>query len=237
MKELIKILLLSVISVFAITSCSNDEDLDAQDIEETLPVWMTSDGHFDVDLYNASVMDSAWRQLDINERDAALNIPEEVLPTLSSNELLYACSVHPAFLTYVYFDDPAIALVHLIMNKYNGFNELLKRSNYREVIAEFVMNNSYLKDFNNRNGDDFKEYYRAAGILLFLDNQNFIEGMDKSVAKRLLENCLEYQSSGYLYNIPLVYIDKYKEDGTPRTYFYVIDSVVNRLTEYLNGQE
>lgn len=238
MKELIKILLLLAVNLFVTTSCSSDEDLALLDDEETLPVWITEDGHFDVDLYNASVKDSVWRSSDLDYRRESLNIPEDILPTLTTRELVYACSAYPFTTTYFGFEDPVLGLIYFILEYYNGYHELLERDDYREAIAEYVMNSEYLKNFKLRySSEDTEKYYRDAGILLLLDHNMFVDGMDKSIAKRLLTKCLEYQSSGYLNVRPFYYVGQYKEDGTPRIYFYVIDSVVNRLSEYLQEQE
>lgn len=233
-----KFLLLFAVSIFAMSSCSNDEDLALQDGEESLPVWMTQDGHFDVNLYNASVMDSAWRELSLDDRKKAFNIPEDVLSTLTTTELLYACTVNPFALTYVGFPNPYSGLIYSNLEYYNGYQELLRRANYKEVTAEYVTRSEYLKNFKQRVGsDNFIEYYAAGIALLLLDNQTFIEDMDKSVAEKLLKQCIEYQSSGYLYDYPLVYIGQFNEDGTPFAHPYVIDSVVHRLTEYLQEQD
>lgn len=232
-----KILLLSAISVLAMTSCSNDEDLALQEGEETLPVWMTEDGHFNVDLYNESIMDSAWYHESYSVRLNVLNIPEDVLPTLSSKELFYACSVHPFLPNFTAFNNQ-LAGVLSVLDAYNCYIELLNRDDFREIIAEYVISCESLSNPNH--GSDYNSvvrYFSDAAILFLLDQAEFIKGMNKSVAKKLLNKCLEYQSYEFLHRFPYYYTDGYNEDGTQRIHRHVIDSVVFRLTEYLQEQK
>ena len=81
-----------------------------------------------------NIGDHTWQQYATNkERAVALQIPEMVLPTISTKELLDLCLNYPFLLEFTFSDDYQVGLNKLMKN-FNGFEELLKRTDLIEAM-------------------------------------------------------------------------------------------------------
>jgi hypothetical protein len=77
-----------------------------------------------------------WRQFEtIEKRIVALQIPDAVIITISTEGLLEICLNFP-YLTDIFFCDNYQLGFEAIMKEFNGFRELFKRNNLTNVLLE-----------------------------------------------------------------------------------------------------
>lgn len=87
--------------------------------------------------------DQVWQQYETNkERASALQIPEDILSTIGTNDLLDLCLNYPFLIEFTFCDDYQTGLNRL-MESFNGFNELLKRGDLIEVMLNKDRNLDY----------------------------------------------------------------------------------------------
>ena len=81
-----------------------------------------------------------WEQFEkIEDRIAALQIPDVVLKKLSTESLLETCLKFP-YLTDIFFYDNYQLGFEALMNEFNGFQELIKRSDLINVLIKKSQN-------------------------------------------------------------------------------------------------
>ena len=85
----------------------------------------------------------AWKKLTTpEERLNACQMDEQSLKKISTKGLVYVCMEHPFFGSYVISDSPIDGLMN-IMNKFNGYSELLSRENALNTILEVIASENY----------------------------------------------------------------------------------------------
>lgn len=78
--------------------------------------------------------DSKWKQYNsVSERIVALQIPNDVIRSIPTEELLEICLDFP-YLTDIYFYDDYQKGFDVLISEFNGFGELLKRDNLYDVL-------------------------------------------------------------------------------------------------------
>jgi hypothetical protein len=79
-----------------------------------------------------------WNEIQsIPERLSKLQIPDELLKTISTRDLLETCLRFPYLSDFLFSDDYQKG-IHSLFKKFNGFNELLKRSDLTDnLIAKY----------------------------------------------------------------------------------------------------
>lgn len=77
------------------------------------------------------------KQLSIRDKLAACQIPEELLPNISTNELVDLCLNYPLMSDARYSATPEYA-VYTILRQFNGFIELQSRDSYLDAIIDAI---------------------------------------------------------------------------------------------------
>ncbi len=79
--------------------------------------------------------DNKWENMNsVEERIASLQIPEYILPKISTERLLDICLEYPYLLDVLFYDDYQKGL-EVLKTNFNGFNELLSRQD----LGKFVL--------------------------------------------------------------------------------------------------
>ena len=80
-----------------------------------------------------------WWQLTVEQRIAALQIPDVVLETISTEGLLETCLAYPYLINVIFCDDYQQGFEGLTA-EFNGFREIFKRSDMMNVLIEKYKN-------------------------------------------------------------------------------------------------
>lgn len=115
-----------------------------------------------------------WQYLETNdERWAALQIPEDMLSTMSTEDLVEACMNYPLALDCFAFNDVQYGISEVI-SRFNGFAELKQREDAFDKVLDFYGRNlEEIEILGNTAGYTFKplslsfyERFIASGYLL-----------------------------------------------------------------------
>lgn len=130
-----KAFLLSALLV--VTACDSEELLlEAEGgVQSRSSITDLATVDFDVDQYFDSITaPERWIQYDsFREKLDVLNLPEEILPRLSNEQLAEACAKYPMRIIYMAYDTPAQG-AQVIIDNFNGFQELAKRYNFQDAL-------------------------------------------------------------------------------------------------------
>lgn len=129
---------------FVLTSCHQDEFIEeiSVDLKNRNTTNFTCDSTiiFDVDHYFDSIHSPEnWRSYNsMDERLAALNLPDSVLHNLSTETLVYACVTYPFNFTIIGYED-GVTGANTIINWFNGFKELSSRGNFHDYFVDYYI--------------------------------------------------------------------------------------------------
>ena len=167
MKKYLLIMLLSLVSV-----CSYSQKVSTTDF--TYPL-IPGDGK--------------WEKMNsVEERIAALQIPESILSKISTERLLEICLDYPYLLDVLFYEDFQKG-IEALKNDFNGFNELLSRKDIGKYILAkdknlpLALDN--LKDKNDVEKGKFS--YQCFVLELLLAQDNVIETLSSNDEDELLD--------------------------------------------------
>lgn len=81
-----------------------------------------------------------WKTFQtLEEMQSACQIPDDVLPNLSTEELVQICMDYPLFGNYLAYDNETFG-IKKVMAGFNGFTELKKRTDAAEKLLDIYAN-------------------------------------------------------------------------------------------------
>jgi len=99
--------------------------------------------------FDAVTQSAAWCACQShNERVAALQIPDDLLPTLSTEQLVDLCMRYPFWGDYAAFDNP-IEGIRRVMDGFNGFAALREREDVADALLAYYENINTAHLINN----------------------------------------------------------------------------------------
>ena len=160
-----KQLFLLLVVLLMVCSCS-DEILNEENHQAILGA---SNVAFSFDSITEPSNWSKYQSLE--EMLAACQIPEDILKLMSTDELIEVCISHPLRTNFVFYNDE-IRGARVIINNFNGFQELKRRSDAPEIIIAFyedIYFNAQVEKKYNKNYSDIT--YRAFIELFLASNE------------------------------------------------------------------
>lgn len=85
--------------------------------------------------FESFTKEAKWKELPIPERIQAIQIPKEIISDIPTDDLLDICLDYPFLIEFTFCDDYQIGLSRLL-DKFNGFHELLQRADLIEVMLK-----------------------------------------------------------------------------------------------------
>lgn len=80
-----------------------------------------------------------WRKYeDLKSKQQALNLPQKMLDTISTKQLVVMCMQYPMWDNYSAFDNP-IEGINSVISGFNGFVELRNRKDYAKEILDYLV--------------------------------------------------------------------------------------------------
>ena len=89
--------------------------------------------------FNPIISQGSWRYYSIQQKFDACQIPDSIISTLSTDQLVELCASHPLNSLCYAYDNPMIGALY-VMHHFNGFKELQKRSDASEKLINFYEN-------------------------------------------------------------------------------------------------
>lgn len=117
----------------------------------------------------------------------ALQIPDEILKSLSTEELLTICLNYPLFTSYIFSNSPFEGM-NGVVQSFNGFEAFSSRNNMGEVLLSFYERKQISEIGQIEKGIDkasFKFYH--CGIELLLCNNKIISKLSKDQQTNILK--------------------------------------------------
>lgn len=116
-----------LISILAIaTSCSDDV------INNSSAQYQSNN----VELFDSITTQQSWSKMTMKQKLTSCQIPENKLGELSTQELIELCAKHPLNPVCNAYDNPMDG-AKVVMNSFNGFNELRKRKDAAGKLLDF----------------------------------------------------------------------------------------------------
>ncbi|MBD5199656.1 MAG: hypothetical protein HDR74_08325 [Bacteroides sp.] len=190
----------ALLELIILTSCSSDDSITdvGSEITSRSSIIEFKSVDFDIDRYFDSIMDpDRWIQHNsFRDKMDALNLPEDILPLLSTEQLAEACAKHPMSIIFMAYDTHQKG-AKVIINNFNGFSELAKRDNFQDaLINEYISNfdtsaklQAYNKEDKEKKFDCIKKYYLEA----VFQTDFFMRDINQSEVSRL-SNFIESKS-------------------------------------------
>jgi len=132
-----------------------------------------------------------WNQLkDESERLNALQIPDDILSIIGTEELVIACLNYPAAFHYTIYDDEHIGLQKVISN-FNGLRELFNRNGAGKYLIEHYKNaGAYGFIIKDKRLNERYWPLRFLYIELLLSQKEIIQNLEAEDRLLLLETTL-----------------------------------------------
>lgn len=107
-----------------------------------------------------------WKKFtSTSEMIEACQIPENILKTISTNDLLDVCLKYPILSQYTASNSPNNGLASII-NSSNGFTEFMNRADSHRVLLNYYANESVNKIDNSKDKGGYTFYFCALELLL-----------------------------------------------------------------------
>ncbi len=153
--------LLIIVMLVIVCSCSDDV-LNEENKQFMLG---TSNATFSFDSIKEP---SNWcKYQSLEEMLAACQIPENILQSMTTEELITVCMSHPLKSNYIFYNNE-IEGVKVIVENFNGFQELIKRPDGPEKVIAFYEDINFDDGASLKYGKDFSGVTYLGFIELFL---------------------------------------------------------------------
>mgnify|MGYP001024333117 FL=1 len=184
-----------------IPSESTPADFYTADVEE----WFDSEGSY---TYPITPSDPIWHEMSYGEWVAACNMPQEVVDTLSTEELINAALDYPLKMDYMFFNSYSAGIQHL-QEKSNVYRELFEREDapealltaYESLQVDYVILNSAEKQTSLEDSG----YDRELVLQLLLASNEIYNQMDEIQVTNLTEiideKCEKLSTTSLFYNV------------------------------------
>ena len=132
-----KKLIVSIATIITLAACSENFDLNtASDIDSGKTRALSSQTFS----FDSITKPEVWRSFQtLEEMQSACQIPDDVLPNLSTEELVQICMDYPLFGNYLAYDNETFG-IKKVMAGFNGFEELKKRTDAAEKLLDRYAN-------------------------------------------------------------------------------------------------
>lgn len=136
-KTVIKLFL----GVIVLCSC---ERLSVSDIDDTPAMSKASyampiGDNDKVTYWDSIIAIENWRKYeDLKSKQQALNLPQKMLDTISTKQLVAMCMQYPMWDNYSAFNSPIMG-INSVISGFNGFAELRKRKDYAKEILDYLV--------------------------------------------------------------------------------------------------
>ncbi len=166
-----------------IPSESTPADFYTADVEE----WFDSEGSY---TYPITPSDPIWHEMSYGEWVAACNMPQEVVDTLSTEELVSAALDYPLKMDYLFFNSHAAGIQHF-QEKSNVYRELFEREDAPEVLLtayeSLQVDYDILAVTENQNALTASKYDRELILQLLLASEEISEQFDETQVTSLID--------------------------------------------------
>ena len=127
----------SIVVFLTLTACSENFDLNtAADIDSDKTRALSSQTFS----FDSITKPEVWQSFQtLEEMQSACQIPDDVLPNLSTEELVQICMDYPLFGNYLAYDNETFG-IKKVMAGFNGFEELKKRTDAAEKLLDRYAN-------------------------------------------------------------------------------------------------
>lgn len=122
---------LSLLFLLLVTVCSCSEELLTGSSSQVELVSTNAVFNFD-----SIKSQGNWKTSSIQQKFDACQIPDSILPSLSTDQLVELCASHPLNSLCYAYDNPMVGAKY-IMHRFNGFEELQKRKDAAEKLINF----------------------------------------------------------------------------------------------------
>lgn len=174
----VAMILIGLIAIYRLCSVSTGERMYGSEKRNVI-IFNYENEKFSFDIVDIGDNELTGKQF----REVVLNIPyqlpEELLPQLTTKELICYCCEHPGFLLCRTKSLPEF------INNFNGFKELLTREDYFSEIVYLTLNEGRIRKKNEYN----------TGALILLSTKSLFESLNKQqkieyfeVLKNVLSN-------------------------------------------------
>lgn len=134
-----------------------------------------------------------WALLNTSEEmDSVLQIPNQILKSISTEGLVETSLHYPRF-SDLYFSDDYQRAFNIIESHFNGFQELLKRSDAASVLTERyeLMDPSCIhNNYPSINGDGSSTSFSFAFIEILIAQYEILSLLENENLQTLLKECL-----------------------------------------------
>lgn len=168
--------------------------------------------------------DELWQKYETHrERVAALQIPADILPRLTTKELLQVCLDYPYLLDFLFGDDLQSGM-EILFSEFNGFQELLKRKDAGSVFLEECGNfTNMTKTFESVTGKERGRYsFKEIVLGMLIAQDEIIDCIQEDQMKTLAETMHENLS------IKDLYPQTFSKMNKIPTYLFLAKSAIKR---------
>lgn len=132
-----KKLIVSIATIITLVACNEKLDLNtAADIDSDKTRALSSQTFS----FDSITKPEVWQSFQtLEEMQSACQIPDDVLPNLSTEELVQICMDYPLFGNYLAYDNETFG-IKKVMAGFNGFEELKKRTDAAEKLLDRYAN-------------------------------------------------------------------------------------------------
>lgn len=159
-----------IAALFAVLFMSCSEDYDFGQEKESAPSGRSalisrSTSNAGIAYFDSVCAPDNWvRYQSLAEMEEALDLPDYILNSLSTAELVECCANYPLWINYTAYNDPEIGILNVIEN-FNGFSELKNREDYADELMDYyIMNRDkslYSRALSSVGGLDFKDKFKT----------------------------------------------------------------------------
>lgn len=135
-----------IAALFAVLFMSCSEDYDFGQEKESVPAGRSalisrSTSNAGIAYFDSVCAPDNWvRYQSLAEMEEALDLPDYILNSLSTAELVECCANYPLWINYTAYNDPEIGILNVIEN-FNGFSELKNREDYADELMDYYIMN------------------------------------------------------------------------------------------------
>lgn len=132
-----------------------------------------------------------WRSLSVQERHERLQLSDNLLSSMRTEDLIEVCLEYPFAIDFFAFDDFQTGLMALY-NEFNGFRELLSRDDLAEPFLLFLdVNWQKAELMKGRESLAIGRYSLLSVVFKYMLAQDaVINQMSRSQIRRMLDTCI-----------------------------------------------
>lgn len=170
-------------------------------------------------VYPISPQDSKWSEYKTTaERINVLQIPEDLLTSIATEELIDICLDYPYLGEFLCFSDYRHGFENM-MSKFNGFRELITRKELIKALPSKISYYQRLKDISSEKETTINLQIKLIALDLLTTEEEIINKLDISTRNQITDDIIVRASS--VINIPFMQV-----------YEFILNSLEKRGEEY-----